>query len=82
MSFKDIVEKTIIPIGNGVIGLLYAVAFLIFIYGVFRYFFAGGEKGKTEGRGFIIWGIFSLAILFSVWGIVHLGTNFLAAPGA
>ena len=80
MSFKDIVDKTILPIGNGVLTLLYAAAFLIFVYGIFKFFFAGGEKGRTEGRGFIIWGIFRLAILFSVWGIVHLGTDFLAAP--
>ncbi|MDB5237375.1 MAG: hypothetical protein JWL88_477 [Parcubacteria group bacterium] len=73
-SFKDIVNSTIIPLGNQIIGLLFAAAFLLFIFGVFRYFFlkGGDSKAREEGRGFMIWGIIGLAVMFSVWGLVRL----------
>jgi hypothetical protein len=73
-SFKDIVNTIIIPLGNLVVALLMAIAFLLFIFGIFKYFFVKGsdEKARAEGRGFILWSIIALAILFSLWGLVRL----------
>lgn len=80
-SLKDIVNGTIIPLGNGIVGLLMAVAFLLFIFGVFKYFFVKGAdaKARAEGRGFILWGIIALAVLASVWGLVQLVITILPA---
>lgn len=81
-TLLSIVNGTIIPLGNQIVGLLFAVAFLFFIFGVFQYFFAkgGDAKARADGRGFILWSIIGLTVLFSVWGLVHLVIGIL--PGS
>lgn len=73
MTFADLVYGSIVPIVDGVfIPLLYALAFLFFIYGIFRYFFSDSEDKRKEGRAFALSGIIALAVIFSVWGLVRL----------
>lgn len=63
-----------------VVPLIFAFAFLVFIYGVIRYFFLrptsttsyGGRDGYSEGRQYIFWGILGMVVMFSVWGLVNL----------
>lgn len=60
---------------NGVlVPVILALAFLAFMWGVFRYFIAGGasEEGRSEGKTFAIWSIIAFVVIFSVWGIVNL----------
>ena len=73
MSFRELVEGTIVPGVDGVlIPLLYALAFLFFIYGVATTFFSYEEEKRKEGRKFALWGIIALVVLFAVWGIVKI----------
>lgn len=51
--------------------LLVSVAFLVFLYGVVLFISAAGDpKARMSGRSFMIWGIFALFIMVSVWGLV------------
>ena len=69
-------------VGGGLIGalnyivipLIFALAFLVFIYGVAKHFFLSGddEGARESGRQFMLWGIVGLVVLFSVWGLVSL----------
>lgn len=59
------------------IPLLFAVAILVFIYGIVK--FIGNEESaeKEDGKQFMMWGIIALAVMFSVWGLVEiLGNTF------
>ncbi|KND50789.1 MAG: hypothetical protein AB202_00045 [Parcubacteria bacterium C7867-007] len=78
-SLCALVNNTIIPIGNSIVGLLFAVAFLLFIYGMFKYFFlkGGDPKARSEGRMFMLWSIIAFAVMFSVWGLVNLIINII-----
>ncbi|KND49465.1 MAG: hypothetical protein AB203_00045 [Parcubacteria bacterium C7867-008] len=78
-SLCAIVNNTIVPLGNGIVALLFAVAFLLFIYGMFKYFFlkTSDAKGRAEGRAFMIWSIIGLSVMFSVWGLVRLLLNII-----
>jgi len=57
-----------------VVPVIFALAFLVFVYGMVKYFILhGGEDTKrAEGRQFILWGLIGLVVLFSVWGFVNL----------
>lgn len=56
---------------NGIIGILFAIGLLVFIWGVVRFVAsAGDEKARTEGKNFMTWGIVGLVIMASVWGLV------------
>lgn len=79
MSFKELVNTVIVPFfDTGVIPLLYALAFILFLIGIVRYFFMGGEEAREKGKTFILWGVIGFVVIFSIWGIVRLllGTLF------
>jgi len=96
VSFKDFIGYG----STGFIGLLntvvvptiFALAFLVFIWGVIKYFFLNptgvssfGERGGyEEGKQFILWGIVGMVVLLSVWGFVNLmlSTLGIAPPAA
>jgi len=72
-TFRDFIMDNLIPFINGyVIQVLYVVAFLFFIYGMFKFFFTGGEENRQKGRQFAVWGIIGFVVLFSVWSLVGL----------
>lgn len=71
-SFKDIVNQDIVPFGDKIISLLYALAFIFFLIGMVRLFFSQTEEGRKKGKLFAIYGIAALAILFAVWGFVRV----------
>lgn len=74
-TFKEIVNTQILGLGNQLIRLLYVLAFALFLFGVFRYFFSSGanaEENRQKGRQAMLWGIICLFVLFSIWGIVRL----------
>lgn len=53
------------------IPLMFAIALLVFFYGVVRYILAAGsDEGKELGKKTMIGGIIALFVIASVWGIV------------
>ena len=77
MTFKQFIgngDTGIIGIINTVIvPVIFALAFLVFIWGVFQFVVnAGDETKRTEGRKFILWGLLGIVVLFSIWGFVNL----------
>jgi len=53
-----------------------ALALLVFIWGIFKLVFAGGsEVDVKEGTKFMTWGIVSLFVMVSVWGLVAILTK-------
>ena len=61
-------------INNTLIPLVFAIALLMFIYGVFKYFILGGhdpEKQK-EGRQLMLYSIVGFVVMVSIFGIVNL----------
>jgi hypothetical protein len=63
----DLINKVFVPV-------LFAVAFLYFIWGVYKYFILGAEKDadRASGRQFILWSIIGFAVILSVWGLVNV----------
>ncbi|MDE1925385.1 MAG: hypothetical protein KGH79_04405 [Patescibacteria group bacterium] len=57
-----------------VVPVIFTLAFIVFIWGVVKYFFlhGGEETQREEGRKFILWGIIGMVILFAVWTIVGI----------
>lgn len=64
-------------IDNYLVPALFAVAFIVFIFGIFQYFIAGGanEEKRDTGKKFMLWGFIGFFIMVTVWGIVNLLVN-------
>ena len=72
-TFEGLVNK-FITIIKYVIPLIFAIALVAFLWGVFQYFFSGAEK-KEEAKDFLLYGIIGLFIMVSVWGLVRILTG-------
>jgi uncharacterized membrane protein YidH (DUF202 family) len=66
---------------NPVIVLMFAVAVLIFIYGIFEYVRnSDSEEARETGRRHMVWGIVGMFIMLSVFGIMSVIINTVGAP--
>ncbi|MFZ2167351.1 MAG: hypothetical protein WAV50_00605 [Minisyncoccia bacterium] len=74
--------NAITPYSNGIITLintvfvpvLFAIAFLYFLWGVYKYFILGADNDseRTKGRDVVLWGLIGFAVILSVWGLVNV----------
>lgn len=69
-----IAQSIITFINQTAVPLLFAVAFIVFLFGVFRYFIAGGasDEKRKEGRTMIIYSVVGFAVMIVLWGLVNL----------
>jgi len=72
-------DSIISIINNALVPLLIAVAFIVFLFGVYKYLIAGAadDKSRTDGRQFALWGIIGFVVILSVWGLVAIVRNTL-----
>jgi hypothetical protein len=75
-SITGIISDIIVPV-------LISIAFLVFLWGVYKYFIKGSndEKAHTEGRTYIMYGIIGFVVIFSIWGIVNIFGDTLGLYG-
>jgi zinc transporter ZupT len=78
-TFKDLLCYITGILNDSVIPLIFAIAAVMFVWGVVQFFIinANEEKKREQGRQFMIWGIIALAVMLSVWGLVGIvGSTF------
>jgi len=53
------------------IGILFVVATVVFIWGVIQYVIAGGDEDKlSNAKNVIVWGLIGLFVMMTMWSIV------------
>lgn len=68
----------IIGLINGVlVPVLFAVAFIVFLWGAFKTFIMGAnsEEVKEQGKNLMLWGLIGFFVMVSVWGLVNILTG-------
>jgi|GEM_PF-1432119 len=73
----------VVQVMNYLVVAMMTLALLFFLYGVFMLMFVGGanEDSRSKGKKFMLWGILSLFVMVSVWGLVALLKNSLFGGG-
>ncbi len=63
--------------------VIFALAFIVFIYGVYKaYIYSNGdEKAVAAGHKLVLWGIVGFAIMLSLWGLVNVVANTFGLAG-
>ena len=71
---KSFTDNIINLINGPIVQVLFAIAFLTFLYGVYKYFILGAtsEEKRAEGRQAVLWGIIGFVVIVSVWGLVNI----------
>jgi len=76
-SVQDAGSFIIGLINNVAVPVIFALAFIVFIWGVFQVFILGGtnEEAKENGRALMLYGLIGFFVMVSVWGLVHILTG-------
>jgi hypothetical protein len=78
------IAATILYLINSVaVPLLFAIAFIVFLYGIAKaYIFSNGEPGAVaEGHKLVLWGIIGFVVMISLWGLVNIVANTFGLGG-
>jgi len=62
---------------NPIIGFMFAVAVVMFIYGIVEYIWSADNEDKVAvGKKHMIWGIIGMFVMIGVYGILNLLSGF------
>lgn len=66
---------------NPIVGILFAIAFLIFVWGIVRFLFnADDENARAQGKQHILWGLVGMFIMIAVKAIITIITSTIGIP--
>lgn len=73
-QINDFLDDVLTFINGTLIPIIFALALLIFIYGMFKFFILGGsdEEDRKKGQQLMLWAIIGFVLMVSIWGIVNL----------
>ncbi|PJA94198.1 hypothetical protein CO131_02465 [Candidatus Kaiserbacteria bacterium CG_4_9_14_3_um_filter_50_16] len=76
-NVSDVGSFIIDTIDNVLVPVLFAVAFIVFLWGAFDAFILGAnsEEVKIKGKNLMLWGLIGFFVMVSVWGLVNILTN-------
>ena len=62
---------------NPIIGFMFAVAVVMFIYGIVEYIWSADNEDKVkDGQRHMAWGIIGIFVMIGVYGILNLLSGF------
>ncbi len=75
-KLTNLLNDTLVP-------AVFALAFLVFIWGMFKTFILGGhdEEKQGEGKQLMMYAILGFVIMISIWGIVTIISDSLGLKG-
>src|SRR3989344_9261806 len=64
-------------INNILVPVLFAIAFIVFLWGAFKTFIIGANDAtvKESGKNLMLWGLIGFFVMVSVWGLVNILTG-------
>jgi len=64
-------------ISSVVLPLLFAIGFLVFVWGMIKFFIIGAsnDDAKASGKSLILYSLAAFIIIFAFWGIVNIFVN-------
>jgi|ERR1035437_2422084 hypothetical protein len=79
-NVSDVGSFIINTINNVLVPVIFAVAFIVFLWGAFDTFIlgAGSDEVKEKGKSLMLWGLIGFFVMVSVWGLVNILTGTVA----
>jgi len=73
-NLSDAGSFIINTINNILVPILFAIAFVVFLFGVFQTFILGARSDETKekGKNLMLWGLIGFFVMVSVWGLVNI----------
>ena len=76
-NISDAGSFIINTINNILVPVIFAIAFIVFLYGAFEAFILGANSAdvKDKGKNLMLWGLIGFFVMVSVWGLVNILTG-------
>ena len=71
-TVSTVINDKLIPILNDVLFLLMAVAVVVFVWQVIRYFILSAETDRKNAGLYVMYSIIGFFVILSLWGIVNI----------
>jgi uncharacterized membrane protein YidH (DUF202 family) len=73
-AFGDLLTNILIFSNNVLIPFILGIGFLVFVWGMFRFFIAGGanDEEKEKGKSLMVYATLGFVLIIVFWGIVNL----------
>lgn len=73
-EFKDFLSEILEFINETLIPFIIGIGFLVFVWGMFKYFIYGGanDDEKEKGKSLMIWATLGFVLIVIFWGVVNL----------
>ena len=76
-NISDAGSFIINTINNVIVPVVFAIAFIVFLWGAFQTFILGANDAavKEKGKNLMLWGLIGFFVMVSVWGLVNILTG-------
>lgn len=76
-GFEQLLSNILDFTNNVLIPFIIAIGFLVFVWGMFQYFIAGGanDEAKEKGKSLMIYATLGFVLIIIFWGVVNLLTQ-------
>ncbi len=72
-AFGTAINPVLQNIANPIIGVLFGIAVLVFVFGAFQLIRGGADSDtRTNGKKALIGGIIGIFIMVSAWGFINI----------
>ena len=73
-TFGEFLRNILTFSNNVLIPFIIGIGFLVFVWGMFRYFIAGGanDEAKEQGRSLMVYATLGFVLIIVFWGIINL----------
>ncbi len=82
-AFETLLLNILTFVNDIIIPFIIAIGFLVFVWGMFQYFIAGGanDEAKEKGKSLMIYATLGFVLIIVFWGIVNLLTSSTGLEG-
>jgi len=73
-DFGILLLNILVFVNSTLIPFILGIGFLVFVWGMFRYFIAGGanDEAKEQGKSLMVYATLGFVLIIIFWGIVNL----------
>ena len=75
--FQDLLINILDFSNDVLIPFIIGIGFLVFVWGIFKYFIFGGanDEAKAQGKSLIVWATVGFVAIIIFWGVINLLTE-------